>query len=224
MALIKCSECNKEISDTVKRCPHCGFKMKSSFDFKGLINKIVSNKKILFSIIGVLLVIVIIVCISMFTGVKEHKDSKKLKAYLEGIGYNCMTYEAKDNSDVCTYCHYCTHMMSNGVSQVVEINYRTNNAIYRENAYSAYELSIQSSDYNSESKHTGVIRYTDLVENKKFTFFPQNVSYFTVGENVDCDRYKYGDSKKICPDVISDVNTAMRLFESYCVGAGVPLN
>lgn len=26
MALIKCKECNKEISSTVKACPHCGFK------------------------------------------------------------------------------------------------------------------------------------------------------------------------------------------------------
>lgn len=224
MALIKCSECKKEISDTVKRCPHCGFKMKSSFDFKGIINKIVSNKKILFSITLVLLVVVIVICISMFTGVKEHKDSKKMREYLVGIGYSCMTYEAKDNSDVCTYCHYCTKMMSNGVSQTIEIDYRDNDVIYKESAYSAYELSIQSDDYNSESKHTGVIRYNDLVEDENFTFFPQNVEYFTVGENVDCDRYKYGSSKNICPDVISDVNTAMRLFESYYVGAGVSLN
>ena len=25
MALIKCSECGKEISDKAKLCPHCGF-------------------------------------------------------------------------------------------------------------------------------------------------------------------------------------------------------
>ena len=25
MALINCQECNKEISDKVKACPHCGF-------------------------------------------------------------------------------------------------------------------------------------------------------------------------------------------------------
>lgn len=27
MALIKCPECNKEISDTIKKCPHCGYKL-----------------------------------------------------------------------------------------------------------------------------------------------------------------------------------------------------
>lgn len=29
MALIKCIECKKEISDTAKICPHCGYKLKS---------------------------------------------------------------------------------------------------------------------------------------------------------------------------------------------------
>lgn len=27
MALIKCNECEKEISNTVKKCPHCGAKI-----------------------------------------------------------------------------------------------------------------------------------------------------------------------------------------------------
>ena len=28
MAIIKCPECNKEISDTAKTCIHCGYKIK----------------------------------------------------------------------------------------------------------------------------------------------------------------------------------------------------
>lgn len=28
MSLIKCPECNKEISNTIDSCPHCGFKLK----------------------------------------------------------------------------------------------------------------------------------------------------------------------------------------------------
>lgn len=28
MALIKCPECGKELSDTVKFCPNCGYKLK----------------------------------------------------------------------------------------------------------------------------------------------------------------------------------------------------
>ncbi len=32
MALIKCPECGKEISDTAKQCPHCGFTLKTNID------------------------------------------------------------------------------------------------------------------------------------------------------------------------------------------------
>lgn len=28
MALIKCPECEKEMSDTLRKCPNCGFKKK----------------------------------------------------------------------------------------------------------------------------------------------------------------------------------------------------
>lgn len=28
MALIKCPECNKEVSDTAETCPHCGYRLK----------------------------------------------------------------------------------------------------------------------------------------------------------------------------------------------------
>lgn len=37
MALIKCQECGKEISDTVKSCPHCGYSYKQPV-LKGKIN------------------------------------------------------------------------------------------------------------------------------------------------------------------------------------------
>ena len=50
MALFKCSECGKEISDTIDQCPHCGYRIKEK-------NRI--NKKLLI----VPIAIVIIVCI-----------------------------------------------------------------------------------------------------------------------------------------------------------------
>ena len=35
MALIKCPECGREISDTVIACPHCGFRIQKETDFLG---------------------------------------------------------------------------------------------------------------------------------------------------------------------------------------------
>ena len=34
MALIKCSECGKEISDTIRKCPNCGYRKKQKLDKK----------------------------------------------------------------------------------------------------------------------------------------------------------------------------------------------
>lgn len=34
MALVKCSECGKEISDTIKKCPNCGYKNKKKLNKK----------------------------------------------------------------------------------------------------------------------------------------------------------------------------------------------
>lgn len=92
MALIKCDECKKEISDTVEKCPHCGYKIKNNFELKKinikeLFEKIKNNKKLLYSIIGGLLVIVIL-C-TLVIGNKKDRYAKKVISYLESNGYVC---------------------------------------------------------------------------------------------------------------------------------------
>lgn len=57
MALIRCKECNKEVSDTAKTCPHCGYKLNSKNDKLKLISKI-SNIDII--ILGCMICIIIL--------------------------------------------------------------------------------------------------------------------------------------------------------------------
>lgn len=45
MALIKCKECGKEISSTIKNCPHCGYRIESDSD--QVFNKIGQISKII---------------------------------------------------------------------------------------------------------------------------------------------------------------------------------
>lgn len=52
MALINCPECNKEISDTSKSCPNCGYRFKKKMNDKTF--------KALFAIIFVIVVVAII--------------------------------------------------------------------------------------------------------------------------------------------------------------------
>ena len=51
MALIKCSECGKEISDKAKKCPHCGFKINDRTD---------KNNNVFYKKINIILYIVIV--------------------------------------------------------------------------------------------------------------------------------------------------------------------
>ena len=79
MALINCPECDKEISDTIKKCPHCGFKIKKieteQSIFSNAKNMIVESiptdkkkRNILFSVIGAIAIIIIVALILIFTG------------------------------------------------------------------------------------------------------------------------------------------------------------
>ena len=54
MALIQCPECGKDVSDSIKNCPHCGFKLKKSNGEK----KNGDNKKLIIILSIVLFVLV----------------------------------------------------------------------------------------------------------------------------------------------------------------------
>ena len=65
MALIKCKECGKEISDTAKKCPNCGVTLKS-------------NTRIIIVVVTILFLIVGI-------GLYCYNKNKKEKEYRETI-------------------------------------------------------------------------------------------------------------------------------------------
>lgn len=48
MALIKCPECDKDISDTIKKCPNCGYKLKKKI-----------NKKITYILVVIFIILTI---------------------------------------------------------------------------------------------------------------------------------------------------------------------
>ncbi len=91
MALVKCPECQKEISDTVKKCPHCGFKQNKSENKKlnGILEKLKNNKKL--SIIGAIfiLILIIIIAIIIFISGRYERLINNVAEVLEDEGYNC---------------------------------------------------------------------------------------------------------------------------------------
>ncbi len=61
MALINCPECGKEISDTARKCPHCGYAVKSVFkDISTKKNTIIKISIAAISVIAMIFVICIL--------------------------------------------------------------------------------------------------------------------------------------------------------------------
>ena len=83
MALIKCPECENQISDQSKTCPHCGYRLNAmSNEEKSKI------KKIAFAIVGVIVGIILIAVIydaCTVTTDELMEDLRKSKKELEDI-------------------------------------------------------------------------------------------------------------------------------------------
>ena len=62
MALINCPECKKEISDTARKCPHCGYVVKS------VLKDVNTNKKTIIKMaIAAIAVIALVLAINIFS-------------------------------------------------------------------------------------------------------------------------------------------------------------
>ena len=103
MALIKCPECGKEVSDTIKTCPHCGYKIKRGHKERNKHN----NKRIFIGVVCILLIFTIIGLVK----------SKFLHYEIAIKEYNDQNYEAakntmkklsgyKDADDITNQCNY----------------------------------------------------------------------------------------------------------------------
>lgn len=78
MAIIKCPECGKEISDSVKRCPNCAYKLKRT------------NKRKIVIIVAILVVVSIVaglgyVYIKNNTCILGHDWKKQLVKNLNNV-------------------------------------------------------------------------------------------------------------------------------------------
>lgn len=60
MALIKCSECGKEISDKAKACPNCGFPMAENKEPQEveMVNYEKANTNMLKKVVGIILFLI----------------------------------------------------------------------------------------------------------------------------------------------------------------------
>lgn len=213
MALIKCPECRKEISDTIKSCPHCGFKMKTSKNNK-ILEKVKSNKKIQI-ILGIILLIIVLVFIIVMNLTKENRGMKKLAKHLESVGYSC-NYDG--------YEYICKR--SEGI-KLEEITIKSLSYIhYSLESKDEYKISVNSRWYTS-GDFVEYITVFDEYHGENCQFIPSDFgdSYHSFGQNGE--HWKVGDIAKSgdnCSyDFTEKVNAMLREFESYFRATGLKL-
>lgn len=107
MALVKCPECGKEISDTAGKCPKCGYKMKQTK---------INTKKVIIIISFVIALVLVYLFFTKdndpFKGLKNHPSSDEVSTILgqyddeheyEGTIYNAKIIETYYNQKFCGY-------------------------------------------------------------------------------------------------------------------------
>lgn len=118
MALIKCPECGKEISDTVTQCPHCGFQIKQE--------KTINKKLIIIPIIAVLLLIAIIGIINI-AGNNKSPAKQAIKIiesdYGKNVEISAIYYSEEQNGCIIEFS-------SNSIADVACINLEDNSIGY----------------------------------------------------------------------------------------------
>ncbi|WP_082091389.1 zinc-ribbon domain-containing protein [Paracidovorax citrulli] len=72
MNLIKCPDCNKEVSKNAQKCPHCGAKL-----------KMVGFSKTILVVLGVCVVIVLMASVSVLTDSPTVREANQNKAICE---------------------------------------------------------------------------------------------------------------------------------------------
>lgn len=93
MALIKCDECQKEISDTAKTCPHCGYNFKKE-------QKKLNSKNIIYNFRTMSCFLLILSFITSFFAVSFSRDNYSSSRQMQNRSFNDMMYYLLDNFDI----------------------------------------------------------------------------------------------------------------------------
>lgn len=127
MALVNCPECNKEVSDTAKRCPHCGYKAKN-------------NKKM---IIITSVIIVLLVVFFVFKGSNSVIGEWKIDHYI--------TKDGNISQDKIAEYYGETYQIGNSAFRVVFS--RSGKATLYLPTYEGTETKIRECEYEIEGKY-----------------------------------------------------------------------
>lgn len=244
MALIKCPECNKEISDTVKRCPECGFKLKKKKEKRE--PKILKTKKSK-RIFWIILIVVILALLGTgcFLGYKyyilplnNYKAAEALvseKKFDEAIGEFEKLNDFKDSQNKVLETHYkkAEYLLetksykkavaefeaagdyNDAADKVKEAKYQLAEKSDLEQAIRLYQ---ELGNYQDSEKKLEAGRALKRIENAYKKCFSDGTSLSSDKKSImvdSTDKNDYGSEIDIVT-IISELNLPDSLFNEMC--------
>lgn len=189
MALIKCPECGKEISDTTKTCPHCGMRIKKE-----------KNKKKIITL--VVIIILILCCVGAVLGIIYSKKISVLKEQAKAVDDKIATIVNGEVTDISSIIDIKREY--DGLDDFVKA-YVTNQdklknfkiELTADNFRDFFDLNVTYSDYYTKPK-VGLImkeydcycKQTSIIQPK--AEFKCNNVYVTIDYNYIVDVWKGG--------------------------------
>ncbi len=192
MALVNCPECQKEISDTVKKCPQCGFKQnkqnkkdkKEKTKKKSKIIEFIKKykKQIIIGIIALLVILLAINCYRIY--IYPENRAEQIADYFEDNDYNC-EYEKETFNEY--YAGYICTLEEAGKTYTYQIDFLKKPKFIEDVLLHTFDANIVNIDF----------KYNDI-ENREFEF---DRGYYKSGKEFNgvlIIKYTDGKEDEVC--------------------------
>ena len=115
MALIECPECNKQVSETVKTCPHCGYKLNA----KKAKHR---NKVVTWSIVSVL-IIFLAIGLSLYVSNERAEAIKAQAAFNDFLQESSKPQSYHDVHIIISGQHHSWELIDDSKENAIGVNY-----------------------------------------------------------------------------------------------------
>ncbi len=114
MALIECPECKKQVSETAKTCPHCGYKLNAA--------QVKHRNKVIFWSIVSVLIIALSICLFVFISNERAKEKQAQEAFYEYIKESTMPGSYQDARYAIVGTHHIWELRENTTSASIIVH------------------------------------------------------------------------------------------------------
>lgn len=118
MALIECPECKKQVSDTAKTCPHCGYKLNAE--------QVRHRNKIISWTFVSLLLLVLGIGLFIYISSERAKEKQAQEAFYEYLHESSMPGSYQDARHAIVGTHPNWELIDNSASASIFINFKLN--------------------------------------------------------------------------------------------------